>query len=368
MKNGVPGLRDKAQRLLSATHPGDQVLFGVDSPEDYAECEAACATARARLDARVIRCRPGALLNPKIAKLVELAPHCVHEHWIISDSEALLDGSFLDEFREEWRDSGAAALTAGYRISGARSWPQRLDRLPVALTLWPGLAVVEWLSRRANRGLAFTLGACTGVRRNDVESAGGWHSLGSYLAEDNRLGAALAAAGRRVRLARAVITLEADPFVDGFGGWLQWVLHQHRVAVTYRVCSPRGAFGIALTHGLPWSLWLALANGRTFPWCWGLFGLVALTRIATARSNAYRLGFSPPENGVLPVLLSSLAEPWFWLSAWLPLPVRWANRSFRVNRQGLIARRGVKKYSRRDAGAQRFPQNIPPLRLRASAR
>jgi len=346
VKAGVPALRDKAERLLTAARPGDQVLFGVDNSSDLAECEAACAAAQPDIEATVICCEPSRAPNPKIGKLMQLAEYARNpqrEHWIVTDSEALVSRAFMNAFRTEWLDGGASALTAGYRFTGAEHWSQRLDHLPALLTLWPGLAVAEWAARGSARartkGLGFTLGACTGVRRDDLLALGGWEVLGTWLAEDHRLGAILASAGKPVQLAREVLSLDADPVGKrGFSGWLDWLCHQHRVTLTYRVCNPGGALGMILTHGVTCALLFALLN-PAFPADWIVLMAVAGVRVIVAGQNARLLAFPVTGRRVefaILVILASLAETGFWLVAWLPLPVRWGSRWLWVGAGGEI--------------------------------
>jgi len=393
VKRGVPGLADKARRLLHSARPGDRVIFGVDSQEDYAICEAACAEAPEGVGTGVVLCVPskegaeaGAASpvearslerrprNPKIEKLIVMtggagtdagagsaAGECWEpEHWILTDSEALTDRGFMDRLRSEWAAMSArgeaAAITVGYRFTGAASFPQMFDQLAALLTLWPGLVAAEWgtggaaipktteteagtkprVRRDEPGGLGFALGACIAVRRSDVALVGGWEAFAGSLVEDNRLGVALATEGRATRLSREVLTLDSDPI-----GWLGWLLHQHRVAFTYRACNPAGAFSMVFTHGVTWSLLaaiVALPTGFTGAG-WGFFAAVAFLKIAVARQNARALRFfdeTPLWRFAVSTLAVSLAETAFWLVAWLPLPVRWGGRFFRVDARGRL--------------------------------
>lgn len=354
VKRGVPGLYDKARRLVFSARSGDRVFFGVDSPEDFALCRAACAEAPEGVRASVLLCTPEEGItasleprNPKIEKLMLLSRDQQRgpEHWIITDSEALSDRRFMDAFRAEWAAMGKGVLTAGYRFTGAANFPQQFDHLSTLLTLWPGLAAAEWGTNRASKpggretagefqdseGLGFALGACIAVRRDDVAAVGGWEAFSSTLAEDNRLGAALAEKGRPTRLSRQVLTLDADPI-----GWLDWVFHQHRVAFTYRICNPAGAFAMVFTHGVSWSFLPVLLQPMSLLW-WSFFASIFTIRIVTARRNAQQLQFlvdAPVLSFAVSTLATSLAETIFWLLAWLPLPVRWGGRFLRVNAQG----------------------------------
>jgi len=339
VKRGVPGLEGKVRVLVASARPGDRLLFAVSDGEDLRVCEAACREASPGVSAQAVEVSPpegGS--NPKIAKLMRLmeaAGPDAPERIIVTDSEALLEPGWLDGFRAEWERSGADAITAGYRFVGARRWPQQLDQLPALLTLWPGLIVSLTAARGQGKGLALTLGACTGVRRGDLEAVGGWEALLPYLAEDHRLGEQLAAAGKRVKLADRVLTLDADPM-----GWADWMRHQHRVAVTYRVCQPAGVLGMVLTHGVSWALLFALYRW-TSPGAWLLLLTVIAARVAGASFQARLLGFPLPRRSVRRVgaiTAASLAETFFWLAAWLPLPVRWGARSYRLGKGGKLSK------------------------------
>lgn len=331
VKRGVPELEEKAARLLAAARPGDQVLFGIDCEADAARCRAACQQAPAGVRWEIIPCpAPSASSpNPKITKLVAMAAHAAPElaAWLLTDSEALLERAFMDRFRAEWAAVGGC-LTAGYRFTGESNLAQRFDHLSTLLTFWPGLAAAE-----QGGTLGFTLGACTVLRRAELESVGGWSAFAAYLAEDHRLGAALAAKGIAVRLSREVLVLDSDPLF-----WPGYLRHQHRMALTYRVCNPWGTLGMGLTHGFTF----ALAAAALYPgWAiaWLMVAATLAVRTATLWRNARVLGTRLRARAprlLAAVAFASLAESAFWLCGWLPLPVRWGARRYRVAQGGAL--------------------------------
>jgi ceramide glucosyltransferase len=224
----------------------------------------------------------------------------------------------LHELRAEWLR--ADCVTAGYRFTGARTLPQQLDCASTLLTLWPGLMLAP---------VKFALGACFAVKRDDVESVGGWQAFADFLHEDNRLGSALAGAGKRIVLSRAVLSLEADEMT-----WADWWRHQLRVALTYRVSSPAGWLGMPLTYGVAWALAFALC-APCEAWRWILPCAVFTVRLLTARVNAATLGFST-KNLPLAVAVQGVCEPVWWLASWWQCRVRWGARGHRVTRGGRI--------------------------------
>ncbi len=332
LKAGAPALRKKLDALAAAMRPGDQLVLGADAGAEEMRVGAELRAAFPEREIAVVSCRAGAALNPKISKLVQMTPHARHDRWVLSDSEAMIDAAWLDAFRREWLASGADALTAGYRFVNLATWPQRLDAAAALLGLWPGLAMVRRFGR-----VNFTLGACTGFRRADVEAVGGWAAFGDFLAEDNRLGAALAKAGRTIRLSAQVAVLDSDPLT-----WRDYWRHQRRVAVTYRVCHPAGFAGMIFTNGLVASvLLLALApGGENRAGICVLFAVaIQLTRWLCFRDLGKALRFPIP--WLFPVMLAASAvEIACWCAAWCDRRVWWAGRRWRVSRAGRLTPEG----------------------------
>lgn len=321
VKRGVPRLMEKLEMLVRAVLPGDQIVLGADAGSaEFAIAEQTRA-AFPQIDIAVVACAPGAAANPKISKLIQMQSAARHGHWIVSDSETQLDRTFCDAFREEWKRCDV--LTAGYRITGLKSWPQQLDAAAVLLALWPGLMAVN-----RGGGPRFTLGACTAFRAADLAQVGGWSAFADDLAEDHQIGAALARAGKRIVLSTHVVALESDLLT-----WRDYWRHQRRVAVTYRVSNAAGFAGMALVYGLPWSLLLALLH-RSNPLAWAWFALVWLARLRIASAAARQLRF-PIGRLPLVVFIASLVEAICAALSWIDRRVWWGGWR-RVSRSGKL--------------------------------
>ena len=318
LKPGVPDLAGKLDALVRSSRADDQLLLGVDAGSvDVVECDAL----RARWPEReivVIACEPGRAANPKIAKFLQMAAHARHGHWLLMDSEAMVDAEFVEGFRREWAACGADVLTAGYRFTGANSLVQTLDAAPVLLTLWPGLMFT--------RRVAFTLGACTGVKAADVRAVGGWERLADELAEDHCLGAQLTQLGRTVVLSRHVLTLDCDPL-----GWRDYLRHQHRIAVTYRVANPVGALGLPVLHALGISALAAISEPALFLCPVAIY----LVRLRCSFWMATALGF-PIRWLPLALPASVFVESICWFLAWFTPFAYWAGRWWRVSWRGRL--------------------------------
>jgi ceramide glucosyltransferase len=326
IKRDTPRLAENLASLLQSMRADDQLVLGVDASSDTA---AACETIRAQFpghDIVIVACSPGAAVNPKISKLVQMTPRARHEHWILSDSEAVLDAEFLASFRHEWAASKADTLTAAYRFANLDTWPQRLDAAAALLTLWPGLAMVRRFGR-----VRLTLGACTGFRRSDLDAIGGFTAVGDELAEDNRLGVLLGNAGRTIRLSAHVITLVSDAL-----SWRDYWRHQRRVAVTYRISNPAGFAASIVTHGLPLSLLAVLAPHPFASRIAAIAFLAAWTmRWLAALHTSRTLNFPIPRLALV-VLLASFVETACWIACWLSPRVWWSSRWWRISRNGKL--------------------------------
>ena len=335
VKRGLRDLDDKLGRLVASGRDGDQILLGADAGS--AELEA-CEKLRARFpqrDITVVACEPNRAANPKISKFIQMQPHARHEHWLLTDSEALLDAEFTEGLRREWNACGADAVTAGYRFSGGQSEGQLFDTLPALTTLWPGLM----LTRR----IAFTLGACTALRADDLRALGGWEIFSDELAEDHRLGQLLVRAGKRIALSRRVLVLDCDDI-----GMAEMLRHQHRVAVTYRAATPLGVLGLPLLHCWPIllvSVWLATPGfSAEIPVIHGALRfsgevigaavLMSATWLGTTFAIARMLG--DRTNNALFAPLSTFVEFACWLAAWFSRCVWWAGKWRRVSWRGRL--------------------------------
>jgi hypothetical protein len=325
IKSGEANLRKNLGVFLAAGDPGDQVIFSATAPEELRLCED-LAAGYPGLDITCLRAAEKIHRNPKINKLAQMQPLATRERWIVMDSDALPDRGFLQEFRAEWQAKNSDAISAPYAFQPSRTLPSRLDALGTALALWPGVALLRSTGR-----LDFLTGACMGVRASALRELGGWKCLGNSLADDNELGRIISRAGGRVDIASAVLAIEAPDLT-----WKEWIFHQHRAFVTFRLCNPAGSLGIPLTHGAGLSFLFVLLSPRS-PARWLLHLSLLLLRAESAKP------LPGPPHKLRDIWLVSLLEPFFWLLSWLPLPVCWggkwiaAGKNLRVDR--LIVRR-----------------------------
>lgn len=167
------------------------------------------------------------------------------------------------------------------------------------------------------------------VRRKALEQVGGWEALADYLADDNRLGVALASAGNRVGLSHHIATLRTDRLT-----WREYWRHQRRIAITYRACNPLGFAGSLCVQGVPFAL-LAFCLRPGSLLFQSIVLITLFVRLSTVRALTRILSFPLRSRfSLVEVLLSSHVEIACWLLAWLSPRVRWAGRDFHVTAGG----------------------------------
>jgi ceramide glucosyltransferase len=191
-----------------------------------------------------------------------------------------------------------------------------LATAPVLHTLLPGLAVLQRFGKIAN-----TLGAAVAVTRSHIESLGGWSVLSDALAEDYQLGHRLGKQGVPIRFSRAIAALENDP-----ANFRSTFRQLHRISATYRHCQPVGFAGSIVLQTHTWGLFLAILH----PLGWIALLLACVSKIASCQQRARTLGWPISSSRWLLIPLSSLLETFFWITAWLPLPVQWAGRRWKL--------------------------------------
>lgn len=312
LKTGEPSLERNVKIFLSAVEPDDQVIFAATSAVELRLC-AELAAGHPKLDITCIRAGEGIHRNPKISKLAQMEPLAIHNKWVVLDSDAIADRGFLESFRGEWQLKKSTAISAPYFFRPPRGLPSRFDALGTVLALWPGVALLSAAGR-----LDFLTGACMGVNAPALQRLGGWKALGGSLADDHELGRIISRAGGKVDLSSSALVLEAPNHTA-----MEWILHQHRAFVTFRLCNPVGSFGLPLTQGVGLSFLFALLNPRSLA-RWTLHLGLLFLRAESAKS------LPGPPCKIRDLWIVSLAEPAFWLLSRMPVPVRWGKRWFRA--------------------------------------
>jgi ceramide glucosyltransferase len=183
------------------------------------------------------------------------------------------------------------------------------------------------LARLVEHGLRYGLGSTLAVRREALESIGGYASLADQLADDYELGARIAKTGYGVLLSPEVVETSIPAYT-----WQEFADHQLRWLRTVRDARPWGYAGLVFTHGLSWAALNVAASGLSPMSLW-LLGLSFFLRLTLAMTvGAEVLG----DHQVLPNLwllpLRDLVAMGLWVAGFAGNTIVWRGERFVVNK------------------------------------
>jgi len=206
-----------------------EVVLGVRDHRDSAFPVARAAVARWPQVFRLALQEGTPGLNPKVNQLVTLADHARYDVFVISDSNTRVGPGYLEEIAAGFADPTVGCVTHPVAGIGERSFGSLLDNLYLASSAAAGMIGAK---RFANQDIV--VGKSMALRREDVDSLGGFFSVRDVLAEDYVIGQWVTRKlGRRVVVARTpVFNVSLGKSVGAFfQRYLRWSVI-HRTAVT----------------------------------------------------------------------------------------------------------------------------------------
>ena len=259
--------------------------------------------------------------NRKISNLINMAPRIRHDTLMLSDSDIVVDRTYLRDIAALLAEPRTGAVTALYHgIAGDGLWA-RLSALAINTHFLP-----QAITGVALKAAKPCFGATIALQRAMLEKIGGFGRFADELADDYAMGMAVRSAGYDVVIA---------PFLVGhvcFETSLRQLLrHQVRVARTIKAVDPIGYAGTIITHPLPLAL-LGMLSGSTAA---ALLVVAALaSRIALCRCVERRFGL-PRENYWLVPLYDILAFA-AYVASYFGATVHWRGADYRVATDGTL--------------------------------
>jgi ceramide glucosyltransferase len=228
------GIDDQLEENLAAFASLDyrdyEVLLGVRSTSDPA-WELALRTVRrwpSRFRVVVQRGEPG--LNPKVNQLIGLARAARNDLLVISDSNVRVQGGYLAEIADAFRDPDVGLVTHPVAGAGEQRLGSLFDNLHLAGSVAPGMVAAKRLV-----GQDVVVGKSMALRRADVEALGGFEAVKDVLAEDFVMGRWVTTRlGKRVVLARTPVVNvnERRGLADFYGRYARWSVMQRKAVGT----------------------------------------------------------------------------------------------------------------------------------------
>jgi ceramide glucosyltransferase len=312
-------------------YPILQVLCGVRDPQD----PAIAVVQRLRRDFPerdiVLIVNPEVIgSNYKVSSLHHLLHEAKHDIFVITDSDVHVEPGYLRAIIPPLVDPKSGLVTCLYRGGTPTPFPALLESLFIN-TVFASLVLVASQVEKTT----YAFGATIAVKRHCLEQIGGFAALADYLADDYYLGHLVAQAGYQVRIVPYVV--ETHPGVATLDELFQ---HQLRWARTQRTCRSCGYFGTLVIYGTVWAV-LGLVAFWPSPLMRTL-ALVALGLRLLSTAVVSRVFLKAPLTlrALWLVPLTDVLSFIVWCSGLHGNTVRWSEYTFRVQRDGKMARVG----------------------------
>jgi ceramide glucosyltransferase len=205
--------------------------------------------------------------NLKVSNLANAVTQAHYEILLIADSDIRVETDYLQRVIQPLREPQVGVVTCLYR-SLARGWVATWEALGTASEFPAGVLVSRQLE-----GVQFAFGSTLVIRKNVLETIGGFAAIADYLADDFQLGYLSAQAGWQVVLSDVIVehTLTGTTLAESIQRQLRW-------ARVIRVSRPWGYAGLIFTYGTVTSLLLLMAMGGSAAG-WSILGITWMMRL-----------------------------------------------------------------------------------------
>jgi ceramide glucosyltransferase len=320
------GLEDNLRSFCDQDYPAYQVVFGVRDPGDPAiPAIRRMIEALAGRDVSLVVGGGTAGGNPKAENLAHMLPAARHGIFVVADSDMRVGRDYLRAVVAPFSDPRVGATTCLYAGNPAPGLASRLGALYINDWFLPSVLVAL-----AFQDLRFCFGATMAVRREALESIGGFEALAPYLADDYMLGEMVSRRGLEVRLAPYVV--ENVVFEPGVRSLLA---HELRWARTIRACRPAGyAVSFVGSGAITTATLFLLSTGGSSA---GIALVSAAAALRTALHYAVRAAVPVPVPAapwLLPV--RDLLCLGVWAASFLGRSVSWRENRLSVRPDGRL--------------------------------
>src|SRR5262249_24576223 len=171
-------------------YPHYQIVFGVGAADD----PAVAIVERIRRDfpereiALVVGGRPGT--NRKVGSMAHMMRAVRHGILVLSDADVRVRPHYVRTMVAPLADPAVGLTTCLYRGRGYHGLPSLMESLYINTLFIPMVLMAQWV-----QDFRYAYGASIAVRREAVDTIGGFDSIADYLADDYLLGNRVAAAG-----------------------------------------------------------------------------------------------------------------------------------------------------------------------------
>ncbi len=260
--------------------------------------------------------------NRKVSNLINMLPHARYEHLVIADSDVRVPRDHLTAVTAPLLDADVGIVTCPYRGQPRAGLWSLLGSLFINDWFIPSVRVAALTGSRS-----FAFGVTIAIRREVLQSIGGFNSIADQLADDYRLGQLTRRLGLRTVLSDVVVETCVDERTLP-----QLVRHELRWLRTIRTVRPLGYTLAGITFSLPVAaLGALIASGA--PQALLLLAIAAIARVMLHCAGR-RKSSALSQLWALP--LADLLGFALWCWGFATRRVHWRQDRFWVARDGSV--------------------------------
>lgn len=260
--------------------------------------------------------------NPKVSNLINMMPAARHDYLVIADSDITVPADYLQRLVPHLQSPGVGIVTCAYQGHPVDGFWSKVGAEFINGWFTPSVLVAALFGSRE-----FAFGATIGLRREVLESVGGFAALADQLADDYRLGDLTRRRGLRTELSEMIVsTSVAERTLPDL------IDHELRWLRTIRCLRPIGYGMAGISYSVPTAIIAALLSLHWVAMPWILLTTLLL-RVAlyfagpvSARRSLRGMPVALAADCILFVL---------WCGSFMSQRVRWRNARYDVSRDGL---------------------------------
>lgn len=327
-----PQLRDSLESFFRLDYPRFEIIFGARTTDDPA-----LAIVRElmgiypQVPVKVVTSGEPPWPSAKCWSLVKMVGEASFNYLVISDSDVEVARDYLRHLIPPLLQPGVGCVTTVYRGKPTEGLWARLEALGMSVEMTSGVLLADMLE-----GMKFALGPTMAVRREALETIGGFAKLADYYSDDFLLGNLIASAGYKVILSPHVID-----HIILHESLRQSLAHQTRWMKSTRYSRPKGHLGMALTFAMPYGVLGLLAGaGSGKLWLGAIvFAATFLNRVVLSIIAGWGAVHDPRSLECCWLYpLRDLMGFGFWLASYFIDKISWRGEHYRFEAGGKMVR------------------------------
>ena len=325
-----PQLERNLESFFFQAYPSFEILFTVDHEDDTALPVAQKLRAKyPHIPCSIFVTGEPPWPNPPAYAFSRMAEVASYDILVTSDSDVEVDPGYLKSVVPPLLKSENGMVTCLYRGLNKGGFWSLLDSVGMSVEMTAGVLVANLLE-----GMKFGLGPTIAVRRDALESIGGYEALGNYFSNDFMIGNMIAARGLNVILSEYIISHVVPPMT-----FRKMWQRQVRWAAGTKHSRAKGHFGTVFIFAVPYGLLGLLGGALSGHLDWGVKLLIwsIINRVIESLAIGWGVTRDP----------ECLTKPWIypmrdllgfavWVASYLSPNVKWRDGRFELVNGGLI--------------------------------